>query len=210
VLGHNFRSRSEILGAAVRCVAHNERRSEKTLVAVPGPGRGVQVTGFGSDWQEAHWVARRVSEAIAGGTPGPEILVLARTGYAAQPVQAALARAGVPHRVLSSLGLYERGRGQGRAGLPQPAGQPGRWAGVSPSRAVTPPGHRPGHRDSGGVSRARGQHGRPDRGVSAGGRDSGDPLPRCASVWLSSVPGCSGSGPTCSRDARSGMSCCPR
>ena len=34
--------------------------------------------------------------------------MLARTGYATGPVQRALAQAGVPHRVLGSLGLYER------------------------------------------------------------------------------------------------------
>src|SRR5205823_5232949 len=49
-----------------------------------------------------------VAEAIAAGIPGPEILILARTGYATQAVQLSLARAGIPHRVLGSLGLYER------------------------------------------------------------------------------------------------------
>ena len=34
--------------------------------------------------------------------------MLARTGYATGPVQTALARAGIPHRVLGTLGLYER------------------------------------------------------------------------------------------------------
>ena len=34
--------------------------------------------------------------------------MLARTGYATAPVQSALASAGIPHRVLGSLGLYER------------------------------------------------------------------------------------------------------
>ena len=34
--------------------------------------------------------------------------MLARTGYATEPVQRALAHAGIPHRVLGSLGLYER------------------------------------------------------------------------------------------------------
>ena len=37
-----------------------------------------------------------------------EILALARTGYATEPLQRALAHAGIPHRVLGSLGLYER------------------------------------------------------------------------------------------------------
>jgi DNA helicase II / ATP-dependent DNA helicase PcrA len=36
------------------------------------------------------------------------VLVLARTAYATAPVQVALAAAGIPHRVLGSLGLYER------------------------------------------------------------------------------------------------------
>ena len=108
VLAHNFRSRVEILDAATRCVAHNERRVQKTLMAVRGEGGRVEVRGFFEDWHEAHWVAGRVADAIADAVPGPEILILGRTGYATQAVQLALARAGIPHRVLGSLGLYER------------------------------------------------------------------------------------------------------
>ena len=73
-----------------------------------GEGGRVEVRGFYEDWHEAHWIAGQVAEAIASGVPGPEILILARTGYATQAVQLALARAGIPHRVLGSLGLYER------------------------------------------------------------------------------------------------------
>ena len=108
VLGRNFRSRSEILAAASRCVEHNQRRVQKQLVAVRGGGGVVEVRGFHEDWHEAHWIAGQVAEAIANGLPGPEILIVARTGYATQAVQLSLARAGIPHRVLGSLGLYER------------------------------------------------------------------------------------------------------
>jgi ATP-dependent DNA helicase UvrD/PcrA len=108
VLGRNFRSRSEILETATRCVQHNQRRVQKQLVAVRGAGGVVEVRGFYADWHEAHWVAGQVAEAITGGIPGPEILILARTGYATQAVQLSLAGAGIPHRVLGSLGLYER------------------------------------------------------------------------------------------------------
>src|SRR5205807_9367867 len=73
-----------------------------------GAGGRVEVRGFYEDWHEAHWVAGQVGEAMGAGVPGPEILILARTGYATQPVQLALAQAGIPHRVLGSLGLYER------------------------------------------------------------------------------------------------------
>jgi DNA helicase-2/ATP-dependent DNA helicase PcrA len=108
VLGRNFRSRSEVLNAAVACVSQNQRRTAKALFAVRGPGGRVQVRGFQSEYHEAHWIARSIGEALAAGVLPGEILVLARTGYATEAVQTALARAGIPHRVLGSLGLYER------------------------------------------------------------------------------------------------------
>ncbi len=108
VLGRNFRSRAEILEAAVRCVSHNERRAGKALIAMRGSGGQVRVRAFQNEYAEANWVAAQIADALAGGTPPAEILALARTGYATEPLQRALAHAGIPHRVLGSLGLYER------------------------------------------------------------------------------------------------------
>ena len=108
VLGRNFRSRAEILEAAVRCVSHNERRAGKALIAMRGSGGQVRVRAFPNEYAEANWVAAQIADALAGGTPPAEILALARTGYATEPLQRALAHAGIPHRVLGSLGLYER------------------------------------------------------------------------------------------------------
>ena len=108
VLGRNFRSRAEILHAAARCVAHNERRAPKALIAMRGSGGRVRVRAFENEYAEANWVAAQIADALAGGTPPGEILALARTGYATEPLQRALAHAGIPHRVLGSLGLYER------------------------------------------------------------------------------------------------------
>jgi DNA helicase-2/ATP-dependent DNA helicase PcrA len=108
VLGRNFRSRGEILEAAVRCVSHNERRAGKALIAMRGPGGRVRVRTFPNEFAEANWVTAQIADALAGGTPPGEILALARTGYATEPLQRALAHAGIPHRVLGSLGLYER------------------------------------------------------------------------------------------------------
>jgi DNA helicase-2/ATP-dependent DNA helicase PcrA len=108
VLGRNFRSRAEILEAAIRCVSHNERRAGKALIAMRGSGGQVRVRAFQNEYAEANWVAAQIADALAGGTPPAEILALARTGYATEPLQRALAHAGIPHRVLGSLGLYER------------------------------------------------------------------------------------------------------
>ena len=108
VLGRNFRSRSEILNAAVACVSQNERRTAKALIAVRGGGGRVHVRAFQSEYHEAHWIARTIGQALAAGISPAEILVLARASYATEAVQTALAQAGIPHRVLGSLGLYER------------------------------------------------------------------------------------------------------
>ncbi len=108
VLGSNFRSRAEILHAAVSCVSHNPARTAKTLLATRGAGGRVEVHGFGHEHEEATWVAGEIDDALAAGTAPSEILVLARTGYASGPIQLALAAAGIAHCVLGSLGLYER------------------------------------------------------------------------------------------------------
>ena len=65
-----------------------------------GAGGEVRVIAYGSDRHEADCVATAIAQALAGGVPAGEVLVLARTGYATEPLQAALARAGIPHRVL--------------------------------------------------------------------------------------------------------------
>ena len=108
VLGRNFRSRAEILEAAARCVSHNEAARPEgadrdARPRRPRAGQGVRqrvrrgALGRGPD-------RRRARRRDAAG----EILALARTGYATEPLQRALAHAGIPHRVLGSLGLYER------------------------------------------------------------------------------------------------------
>jgi len=108
VLARNFRSHAEIVRVAAACVAHNAQRHPKRLVAARGPGGRIVTRGFARDRDEAEWAAGLIADALAAGTLPGEVLVLARTAYAHAPVQAALAAAGIPHRVLGSLGLYER------------------------------------------------------------------------------------------------------
>jgi len=108
VLGRNFRSRAEILAAATACIAHNPARAEKTLTAERGRGGRITTRAFATDADEATWVTGLVADKLASGTPPGEVLILARAAYATGPIQAALAAAGIPHRVLGSLGLYER------------------------------------------------------------------------------------------------------
>jgi len=108
VLARNFRSHAEILTAAGRSIANNPDRVPKTLIAMRGDGGQARAIAFATEREEAAWIAATVAQELNEGTPPGEILLLARTGYANGLVQAALATAGIPHRVLGSLGLYER------------------------------------------------------------------------------------------------------
>ena len=90
-------------------MSHNERaRREGADRDARRRRAGRACAAFANETREANWVAGQIADALAAGTPPAEILVLARTGYATEPMQRALAAAGIPHRVLGSLGLYER------------------------------------------------------------------------------------------------------
>ena len=109
VLGRNFRSRAEILEAAVRCVSHNERARRQGADRDARPRRPGAASGRSpTSTPRRTGSPAQIADALAAGTPPAEILALARTGYATEPLQRALAHAGIPHRVLGSLGLYER------------------------------------------------------------------------------------------------------
>ena len=90
---------------ASRTTSEGCRRSLSPCAAPAGRSRCAGSTRTGTRLTGSPARYRRRS---ASGIPGPEVLILARTGYATEPVQLSLARTGVSHRVLGSFGLYER------------------------------------------------------------------------------------------------------
>jgi DNA helicase II / ATP-dependent DNA helicase PcrA len=107
-LGRNFRSRPEIVRAAARLIAHNQNRTQIRFEAARGPGGRVTVRAFENEYAEAASLAHAIARQLRTGTSPNEILVLARTSFALQPPLRALARSNIKHRVLGSLGLFER------------------------------------------------------------------------------------------------------
>jgi DNA helicase-2/ATP-dependent DNA helicase PcrA len=108
-LGRNFRSREEIVSASGELIAHSAQRPvEMPYAAQRGPGGRVSVRAFANEHHEAAFVAREIAERLKTGLGAEEIMVLARSSHATVAVQHALAAANIKHRVLGSLGLYER------------------------------------------------------------------------------------------------------
>jgi DNA helicase-2/ATP-dependent DNA helicase PcrA len=107
-LGRNFRSKEEIVRAAARLIAHNATAVAIEYTSDRGPGAVIEVHAFENEWVEAAWIADEIGRLISGGLSADQILVTARTAFATKPVQRALAQANIKHRVIGSLGLYER------------------------------------------------------------------------------------------------------
>lgn len=108
VLSINFRSRAEIVAAAESLICHNRQRPTIAFSAARGAGGEVRAREFENEYAEAGWVAKEISRRLATGVPAEAILVIARASFATSPVQRALRRAGIPHHILGSLGLFER------------------------------------------------------------------------------------------------------
>jgi DNA helicase II / ATP-dependent DNA helicase PcrA len=102
VLGRNFRSRSEISTRPWRACHRTGGVRRRRSSRCEGMVGACIVRAFQSEYHEAHWIARTAGQALAAGISPAEILVLARTSYATDAVQTALAQAGIPHRVLES------------------------------------------------------------------------------------------------------------
>ncbi|SOC27176.1 ATP-dependent helicase [Thalassospira xiamenensis] len=103
----NRRCTDQVLDAANKIVGYNQRKIPKELRSGRS-GAPVSVLGSASETHEAETVAARVSELIASGVKPEEIAILARTGYALEPVNRALLRGKIPHTRQSMLPFRER------------------------------------------------------------------------------------------------------
>jgi DNA helicase-2/ATP-dependent DNA helicase PcrA len=107
-LTENWRSHSEILEAADRLIAHNTTGPKLKFDPKLGPGGHISSHRFEDEHEEARWIAGEIARQLRAGVPASEIMVIARTASATDPVQHALAQANIKHRVAGSMGLYER------------------------------------------------------------------------------------------------------
>lgn len=108
LLGDNFRSTQEIVAAADQAIARNTQRVARPMRSARGPGGDIAVVGHRNEFEEASWAAGEVLAARNLGIVGEQVMICARSLHATRQTQYALARAGIAHRVLGSLGLYER------------------------------------------------------------------------------------------------------
>ena len=107
-LEQNYRSTSTILDAANEVIKNNTERKGKTLWTENDKGDKITVHTAYSEREEALYIADMISQGVAEGRKYSDFAVLYRMNAQSNAVEHALARAGVPHRIIGGHRFYDR------------------------------------------------------------------------------------------------------
>jgi DNA helicase-2/ATP-dependent DNA helicase PcrA len=109
-LEENYRSTPQILDPANRLIGHNKAQRAQTLRPHEPHKDGPDpiVHSFSSEEDEARWIALQLRRAVQKGIPERDIAVLARAGKVVEPIEHALAAAGISYQLLGGQGFFAR------------------------------------------------------------------------------------------------------
>ena len=106
-LEENYRSTQTILEVAWHVVKENTLRKEKRLYTANPRGEPVVLYVAHDERDEANYVADKIQE-LAQDRPLSHFAVFYRTNAQSRPLEEALARKGIPYRVVGGLRFYDR------------------------------------------------------------------------------------------------------
>ncbi len=110
-LVRNYRSTPQVVRLANRLLdkAPAHARTARVELAAQRPaGPEPELTEYADDVDEATGVARRIAQLVADGTPAGQIAVLYRTNGQSQPLEAALADAGIGYLLRGGERFFHR------------------------------------------------------------------------------------------------------
>ncbi|MGB5813900.1 MAG: UvrD-helicase domain-containing protein [Thermoanaerobaculia bacterium] len=106
-LERNYRSTQNILSAAGKVVAHNERRRAKRLWTDAGDGDPVHLYRARDEQDEARWVVNTF-QGMRPETPWSEMAILVRTNAQTRAFEEELVRQQIPYELVGGVRFYER------------------------------------------------------------------------------------------------------
>lgn len=107
-LEQNYRSTESILNAANAVIANNTQRKDKSLWSDLGKGDRIQNHRFSDEQSEGLFVANSVLDHIKSGGKYSDNAVLYRTNAQSRTIELAMARLGVPYKIVGGVRFYER------------------------------------------------------------------------------------------------------
>jgi DNA helicase II / ATP-dependent DNA helicase PcrA len=121
-LVRNYRSTPEVVTLANKVAAGKEspltpQQPAAALIAQRPPGPPPQLTEYPDEPAEAAAIARQAASLISAGAVSGEIAVLVRTNAQTEPLEQALARAGVPFQIRGAERFFDRAEVRQAVGL---------------------------------------------------------------------------------------------
>ena len=107
-LEQNYRSTGHILDAANAVISNNRERKGKKLWTAKDPGERPVLHVAPNEDEECQYVADRILEAFAQGTPWGEHAVLYRINALSNKMEYAFKRRGIPYRMYGGLKFFDR------------------------------------------------------------------------------------------------------
>ncbi len=107
-LEQNYRSTSTILDAANEVIKNNTERKGKTLWTQNGTGEKITIHTAYNEREEALYIANTIMDGVSSGRKYSDYAVLYRMNAQSNAIEHALARAGVPHRIIGGHRFYDR------------------------------------------------------------------------------------------------------
>ena len=107
-LEQNYRSTSNILGAAAGMIAQNQGRLGKTLWTEAGEGDKVVVRAVWDALDEARWVGEEIEALQRKGHALSEVAILVRAAFQTREFEERFISLALPYRVIGGPRFYER------------------------------------------------------------------------------------------------------
>ena len=108
-LERNYRSTPDILGIANSVIRKNLDRKEKTLWTENPAGEKAVVFKADDGADEARFVAERISDLVGSRDfKWSDVAVFYRANFQSRVIEEGLGAAGIPYRIVSGVGFYQR------------------------------------------------------------------------------------------------------
>ncbi len=107
-LEQNYRSTENILNAANAIIDNNQNRKKKHLWSALGEGGKIEINLYSSEAAEAKGVADIITDGVNHGERYSDYALLYRNNAISRSFETALARAGIPYKIVGGLRFYDR------------------------------------------------------------------------------------------------------
>lgn len=107
-LEQNYRSTQTILSAANALIDHNSNRMGKELWSDGSSGDPISVYAGYDEYDEAHYIAKRIQEWTAAGQSYSDLAVLYRSNAQSRVLEECLINKNIPYRIYGGLKFFER------------------------------------------------------------------------------------------------------